>query len=40
MREQIEAEVSEKEKAGEGLMQDLEVLNRQITELKDYLEQC
>ena len=40
MKEQIETEVSEKEKTGKSLMEGLEVLNRQITELKDYLDQC
>ena len=40
MRERIEAEVSDKEKAGHNLMEDLEVLNKQISELNDFLERC
>lgn len=40
MRNQIAAEVSEKEKAGHNLMEDLEVLNKQISELNYFLERC
>ena len=40
MREQVETEVVLKENAGKRLMEDLEILNKQISELKDYMEQC
>ena len=40
MKNQIEIEISEKEQSGENLMQDVNVLSKQISLLKNYMDQC
>lgn len=40
MKNQIEIEINEKEQSGENLMQDVNVLSKQISMLKNYMDQC
>ncbi len=40
MRQQIEDQIAEKEKAGQNLRDDIDVLSRRIGELKEFMEKC
>ena len=40
MRKQIEAQIAEKEKAGNDLRDDITALNRQISELQGFMDKC
>lgn len=40
MRQQIEDQIAEKEKAGQNLRDDIDVLSRRIGELKEFMDEC
>jgi small GTP-binding protein len=40
MRQQIEDQIAEKEKAGQNLRDDIDVLSRRIGELKEFMDKC
>ena len=40
MRQQIEDQIAEKEKAGRSLRDDIDVLSRRISKLKEFMDKC
>ena len=40
MRQQIEDQIAEKEKVGQNLRDDIDVLSRRIGELKEFMDKC